>query len=358
MLYHIYHTYDPFWVIIFKTIHQSITTSSTSKTMADGSPTHVRILVVSDVDIRSAARLAEFAIHDPDFSNSLTADQRDPYAGVDLCIACGPFGHNDHPSEVLANTTSETPRVRTREEEAASEGFMTCALSQLENIVCRLLYVPCQGKDPRSTCLDNGDDHHMRLTPNSRNVHNRMLKILKGIDVIGISTKSGDDDQILECLRETMNEFLGQNRNDIVADAADIAEDALNASRSIIICNAPYLYSSNIHPSDDSADDDNNGDTSSSLYRRLDSPECRDGVMMYIMTGCREGAESYVQCETSLGDLKVVTPGSLRLRGEFALVDIGRQVGGKSACSSSSRRWSVEKIHLRNMRRRYENSRN
>ncbi len=52
---------------------------------------------------------------------------------------------------------------------------MTAALSQLESIVCRVVYCP-GSSDPLTTLLSA-----KRLTPNSRNVHRQWLPMVPGL---------------------------------------------------------------------------------------------------------------------------------------------------------------------------------
>lgn len=56
------------------------------------------------------------------------------------------------------------------------EGDMTSAIALLENIVCRVCYVPGHS-DPEGT-RRSSEEAHPRLTPNSVNVHERMLQVL------------------------------------------------------------------------------------------------------------------------------------------------------------------------------------
>ena len=101
---------------------------------------------------------------------------------------------------------SSTPLFRTREQTAALEGLMTATLSQLENIVCRVVY--CPGSSDPLTCLIHHQHlretavpvpsqepqiqqstpvHHpppqqpRRLTPNSRNLHQQWLPLAPGL---------------------------------------------------------------------------------------------------------------------------------------------------------------------------------
>jgi hypothetical protein len=151
----------------------------------DGSTTPLqtfRILVVADVDLKSASDLAEYTLQQ---KNQVFDASR-----IDLCIACGPFcrdqdllpylkgkqktaRQNLHQSQ--SPETVNTPFFRSQEETVALEGLMTAALSQLESIVCRVVYCPGTS-DPLTTLLSA-----KRLTPNSRNVHRQWLPMVPGL---------------------------------------------------------------------------------------------------------------------------------------------------------------------------------
>ena len=81
---------------------------------SDYSPSHLRILVVSDTDVNSAIRLAEYFVpKQPQF---------------DCCLVFGPFTQSN---------------IVTREDGAIAEGDMASCIAQLENIVCRVYLCTC-----------------------------------------------------------------------------------------------------------------------------------------------------------------------------------------------------------------------
>jgi hypothetical protein len=148
------------------------------------SPPVLRILVVADVDLPSASALAEFSLQ----QNNLVFDA----SMMDLCIACGSFARDEDLLPYLKGNTREsrqneqrectgawtaTPFFRSREETAALEGLMTGALSQLESIVCRVVYCP-GSEDPVTTLFS---DRYRRLTPNSRNIYQQWMPLAPGI---------------------------------------------------------------------------------------------------------------------------------------------------------------------------------
>ena len=140
-------------------------------------PPTLRILAVADIDLASAAALAEYSLNEKELGAG----------NVDLCIACGPFVRDEDVRKRYLQGRSKwrqqhrAPQDRTREETAALEGLMTAALSQLESIVCRLVFCP-HPTDPSTTIFTT---EHLRLTPNSVNVHQRWLQLAPGIGCSG-----------------------------------------------------------------------------------------------------------------------------------------------------------------------------
>ena len=141
----------------------------------------LRILVVADIDLNAASALAEYTLQQ---KNRVFDASR-----IDLCIACGSFCRDEDLLPYLAgkqrqsehrqrrHSNSCTPFFRSREETAALEGLFTAALSQLESIVCRVVYVP-GAMDPLTTVVN---PRPSRLTPNSRNLHQQWLPLAPGL---------------------------------------------------------------------------------------------------------------------------------------------------------------------------------
>jgi hypothetical protein len=177
------------------------------------------VLVCADFDLKSTSALAEY-----------TLQQRNEIFdanSIDLIIAVGPstgdtemlnyyqgrkrvkhqynhktkgsayrrssmgLHHMDHLYEKDMDVQSShtdlhngtAPFFRSQEESAALEGLMTAALSQLESIVCRVVYCP-GWQDPIS--IIQPSSNVKRLTPNSRNVHQQFLPIAPGLGCSGL----------------------------------------------------------------------------------------------------------------------------------------------------------------------------
>jgi hypothetical protein len=185
-------------------------------------------------------------------STTAETEDDNPLHRVDLCIACGPFCREDDlrnyyqgrqrrrhmarynntksasastntnspsnaaskysstpPGYAAANTSAapifskrgnnallplppmptQYPYKRTREETAALEGLMTAALSQLESIVCRVVFVP--GRSDPITAITSSSTSvsytkERRLTPNSRNIHQHWMPLSPGLGCAGL----------------------------------------------------------------------------------------------------------------------------------------------------------------------------
>lgn len=121
------------------------------------SPTHLRLLLCSDVDIVSAARLSEkFVPMAPQF---------------DGVILVGPFIHTPLASD---------------EDRAVALGDMASIIAQFENIVCRVIYLPTEA-DPPNALVEQ-----MHLTPNSVGIHGRKLHLTKEL-YISAFTEKGEE---------------------------------------------------------------------------------------------------------------------------------------------------------------------
>lgn len=155
---------------------------------ASGDPSSlpsICVMVVADLDLSSAAALAEYALQQ---RNQVFDASR-----VDLCIACGPFSRDEDLRKYQSRrqrkqnqTVQQSPFVRSREETAALEGLVTAALSQLENVVCRVVFCP-GSTDPLTTILPGEDGRErLRLTPNSRNIHQQWLPLGPSLGCAGL----------------------------------------------------------------------------------------------------------------------------------------------------------------------------
>lgn len=137
--------------------------------------TSLRIVAVADLDLSSAAALAEYALTDVNISGGR----------ADFLVACGPFCRDEDLKPYMTRRGSQPER--TPELSAALEGLMTGALSQLESIVCRVCFCPAGPHDPETTLLPRGDEGPLRLTPNSRNILDEWMPLAPALGCGGLS---------------------------------------------------------------------------------------------------------------------------------------------------------------------------
>ena len=244
---------------------------------ADGGPTTsieqmptVTILVVADIDLASTTALAEYLLvqqqqqqtrQRPQHQRSTTATA----AMIDLIIAAGPCTRDEdlltyckgstqrakykkqqqqhrqhvattHPPLLLLPTTRqqqtplETARNnnnstiimrRSRETSSALEGLMTAALSQLESIVCRVVY--CPGfSDPLTVVLDN-----KRLTPNSRNLHRQWLPLVPGLGCAGLFYLDGTEHIMAQYYSSATAAAYHDEDDDESSDSDEVGENTV-----------------------------------------------------------------------------------------------------------------------------------
>ena len=152
----------------------------------------LRFLAVADFDLTSASALAEYALHHAEIGGG----------NVDCILACGPMvTDEDVRCRYLQGRNRQIkrqPYERSREETAALEGLASSALSQLESIVCRVVFVP-HPTDPCTAlrCSSETPHQHLRLTPNSINVHEHWLQLALGIGCCGFG---GITEEQQDCL--------------------------------------------------------------------------------------------------------------------------------------------------------------
>lgn len=170
--------------------------AESDQSSTSSSPT-VRILLVSDVDLPSASALAEYTL--------LQKNKIFDASRIDLCIACGPLCRDEdllpyrkgkqrkylqqildedktHGCGGCRGAWSSSVFFRSPEETAAVEGLVTAVISQLESIVCRVVFCP-GSTDPLTASTTS---EHLRFTPNSRNIHRKWLPLAPGLGCAGL----------------------------------------------------------------------------------------------------------------------------------------------------------------------------
>lgn len=188
----------------------------------------IRFLVVADLDLPSAAALAEYTLQ----QRNVVFDA----SRIDMCIACGPFSRDEDLRAYRSRrqrkrqnkTVQQSPFVRSREETAALEGLVTAALSQLENIVCRVIFCP-GSTDPITTILpgENGREK-LRLTPNSRNIHQQWLPLAPSLGCAGLLYLESPEKVVAKGKNKNPRLFSSQEDDDDEEDGEGSVEDILS----------------------------------------------------------------------------------------------------------------------------------
>jgi len=121
------------------------------------SKTRLRFLMIGDVDLAGGSACAEYFIpQNPRF---------------DAVLCCGPFVHRE---------------LHTNEDVAVAQGDIASIISQLEGIVCRVLYLASE-LDPTATLTEQ-----RHFTPNSINIHARRLLLVDNLYALGFTETSGN----------------------------------------------------------------------------------------------------------------------------------------------------------------------
>jgi len=185
----------------------------------------IRILVCADVDLKSCSDLCEYILQQE-------KQKFDP-SMIDMVLVCGPLAsesdtesfcpvlrptedphqHHDYPAFL-------SPFLESREKAAARQGLITACLSQLENIVCRVVFV-AGATDPRST------SNTMRMTPNSRNIEQQWLRIVPGLGCAGLRYLDGMNALLEELGAPSKNEEEEGNSPDGDSDSSRSSSSAV-----------------------------------------------------------------------------------------------------------------------------------
>lgn len=188
----------------------------------------IRLLVCADVDLQSSSALSEYMLQQKLFDPST----------IDMVLVAGPLTSAREETSFLPitgdsttsnNTSTLPPYVRpfleTPEQTAARLGMVTACLSQLENIVCRVAYLPGTS-DPRTATT-------LRLTPNSRCLQGEWLRLAPGLGCGGLTYIQNFNNIDLQSADPTQQQTLDTIR--LVrgdTDGDDPAEEEENTSSS------------------------------------------------------------------------------------------------------------------------------
>jgi hypothetical protein len=225
----------------------------------------LRVLVVHDVDVAAATRLASWVL----CSSLKTA--------YDLCCVLGPLTHHEDGLHLTA------------ELRAADEGYITTTIAVLEQIVCRVVYLPAP--DDLSS-----DDVH--LTPSSRSIAKRALQLLPGLIAV-------DNTQLDSQLVLTLS----------CADIAAPASAAEQVGAAAVVVQITANLSSDIHLQDNHTKDGSS--SSAGVRRRAVSLRQTDSFHdITLQCNAAASAEDSVKQQTPLWTVLSITVQSIRPAGD------------------------------------------
>jgi hypothetical protein len=162
-------------------------------------PQQIDMLVVYDINTQTSSQLAEnFIAHTPKF---------------DVIVVIGPFTHDN--------------RLSSKEDHAVAIGDMASSIAQLENISCRVVYLPGED-DPPSTLIEQ-----LSLTPNSVNCYARRVNLRDGVFLTGF-TETGDN---LE-KRGVPDDFDRSEESDEELEDVEVKSgiSSINIIKEILLC--------------------------------------------------------------------------------------------------------------------------
>jgi len=285
------------------------------------------LLVVSDMDLPSASALAEDALcHLPDGGTL-----------IDCICACGPFVDPSTDLQPYMSSPSQ-PVLASPEVTHALEGLVTGCLSQLENIVCRVVWVPSSAQDPSSLFSGQNkkscEPSQQRLTPNSRNVHRQHLPLAPGLACYGLSvssTKGGgsssgeSNDGTQENLKScSFDEHTDEGISSLFSKLSSQEAPSSIRNEQCDKNHPPWEYFSSTATIVLTT-----GVSSTTL---IESEREHDGLLLHIC------ASTSSKTKPSYSN-HVLIPGSLKERGEYCLVHLH-----VDPTLSSSYAWQVEKV--------------
>lgn len=237
-------------------------------------PTKLSFLICRDVDIDSASRLG---------SNFIPYTPK--YDGI---IVCGPLTTGPH----------GTPELL-----AVAQGDIATILGHLENIVCRVLYLP-SGRDPLILLRDQ-----QHLTANSCNLYSRSLSLTPDLYTIGYTEMIPQDHEINTNLsrRRAPYDSNSDNNNNTMEEMEDveistsisstILKELLQPSQESAILVLNYHYSHTLNQV--------------LFHMNEDLVQAGVEVCIFCHDTSQEDDESH-RLPKSFGQLAIVAPKSLR----------------------------------------------
>jgi hypothetical protein len=318
-------------------------------------PRRHRLLVISDLDLPTSSSLSEHLL------------QKKQHLQVDLIIIVGSL------LPPPSNPSAITP-PQTLEQTSSNIGTLTTIISQLENIVCRIIYIP--SSTTPTPLLKPSKTHNTmpRLTPNSLNMSNRFIKMsyklgivgytetlnvhnayTDGIDGIdGIDDVDSDDDDALDNDVVMMNDVRALVEKGVRNSAEPAVTDGLDVHQSILVTafnssNRPNVRPNvrpngrpngrpNVHTRNDEINEEEGFKRINPLLNYLQEPVAQQSHLLHIATSNSVTKPTTAdKIDATVNNTRFVVPGSLRLNGDYVFVEIGL---------NEDCRWSVENVQF------------
>jgi hypothetical protein len=236
----------------------------------------LKLLVLSDVGIESVNALAEQLIQNP--------------LDIDIIVCCGPF----------CNSIDWT---KNKENCAISIGDMATIIATLEQIQCRVIYLPID-TDPMATLFTES-----HLTPNSINIHGRKMNLLSNLFISGFAETqesllendniNNRDDDALEGVELKSSNNTVQVIEDLISATSN---DAVNIipQQGIFVLN--YLFTHTLNHF---------------LFHMPERLETNSISICIVSTN-----QEKLKLPSSLGPLTILTTHRLKTEKKYAIIDL------------------------------------
>lgn len=224
----------------------------------------------------------------------------------DCIICCGPLTHNCDWS--------------TDEGHAIAQGDMASIIASLENIVCRVIYLPSE-TDPTSSF-----SKQLHLTPNSVNIHARRLALRESLFVMGftetsidlsatVATNRDDRDRSAES-DDDLDGFEVQSGNSSIETieniilegrertlpCAESTSPSLSAANGIFVLKYKFAHTLNHF-----------------LFHMPESLEAA-GINCIVIPPSESTVGEGLKLPATFGSFSIVQPGSLRNEGKYSTI--------------------------------------
>ena len=216
---------------------------------------------------------------------------------IDYAVCLGNMGH-------LTAEDKKSP-----EKQAKVEGEISTILDYIENLGCKILYIPAD-KDPDSL-YENTEDKRPKLTVNSHNIHKSTYKLAEGLVICGIGGSVCESLTRLEdCSNYSSPGYFTNSLRSVVQNAGMLYEKSQFIVASYISPSRPGLVPVAMEAN------------SSAEYLQVLADTRSITPVIAIMHGNTEYGKSLVNTQ----EWAMMNPGNLA-EGNFAVMELVRAKG-------------------------------